>query len=192
MTPKPGYAQLSYYQRLILKELLDRNISKVEIAERLGVSRGTVFNELKRGTVNEEYDPEYAEMKAQMKNRNGGMKSIIGQDIRLAEYISKLILKEKLSPERIVEHLKRNEDTHGFEKYPTTAGTIYTAVEQGMIPNVTKKDLPSGTNTEIITMYSDGICFPAWVREQLKLTNGDKFRIECKKNGSIVLKKIRG
>ena len=53
--PQAGYAQLSHYQKLYMKEMLEKGFNKITIAEKLHVSKGTIYNELKRGTVNGVY-----------------------------------------------------------------------------------------------------------------------------------------
>lgn len=58
------YNQLSYYQRLRMNEMLEQGIAKSRIAEKLGVHRSTIFNELKRGNKDGKYDPDFAEMRA--------------------------------------------------------------------------------------------------------------------------------
>lgn len=77
MGDKLVYSQMTYYQRAKLKELLDAGLSKECIAEKLKVSRGTVFNELKRGSVEGVYDPEYADEKAWEKRTESRNKTIL-------------------------------------------------------------------------------------------------------------------
>lgn len=82
MGDKLVYSQMTYYQRAKLKELLDAGLSKECIAEKLKVSRGTVFNELKRGSVEGVYDPEYADEKAWEKRTESRNKTILEKDQR--------------------------------------------------------------------------------------------------------------
>lgn len=185
--PQKGYTQLSYYQRLYLKDMLDKNLSKVLIAERLHVHRSTVFNEIKRGSVNGVYDPEYREEQAREKAVK--REAVLKADKQLAEYVARLILEEHLSPERIVEHFK--EEEHGFAAYPTSPVTIYTAIDMGWVPNVTRDDLNANIDADITTVINDSIRIPAYIRRKLKIKHGDKFRFECKKNGTIVIRKVK-
>lgn len=62
------FTQLTYEQRVQIKQMLDQGISKRLIAETIGVHHSTVYREIERGTVNETYDPEYAEKKYQGNN----------------------------------------------------------------------------------------------------------------------------
>ena len=184
---KAGYSQLSYYQKLHLKEMLENGVPKVKMAEKLHVGRTTIFNEIKRGTINGVYDPEYSEEKRYSTVK---VKPMVSSDERLAEYIAKLILEKHMSPEAIVKHLK--EETHEFEKYPSSPVTIYSAIDDGLIPNVTREDLNSNKNPDVMTVYSDGIHFPAKVKTKLGIKNGDRYRFICRKNGDIILKKFEG
>ena len=187
---KKENTQLSLYQRQYMKDLLDEGYTRVKIAETIGVHRSTVYNELKRGSVNGVYDPMYSEKRAMEQNAKAGVKSILEQDQELAAYISQLILKRHLSPQRIVEYLKTED--HGFKEYPTTPTTIYAAIDKGLIPNVSRKDLNgSGVDKDLIEIASNGIQFPAWLRKKAGLKNGDKIGVIYKKNGEILLRKIK-
>ena len=179
------YNQMSHYQRLRMKDMLDQGMPKVKIAEKLGVNRSTIFNEIKRGTVNGEYDPEYAEMRAQDNYLKSGKKSIIGSDKRLAAYISYLILNYHYSPEKVVEYLKDNGTE--FEKIPHSPVTIYDAIDRGMIPDVTRENRQMKSDT--ITVSSKGIRVPLWLIKENGIKNGETFRVECRENGDILLKK---
>ena len=184
------YSQMSYYQRLRLKEMLDKNYSKVRMAEQLGVHRSTIFNELKRGSINGVYDPDYAEERAINKSMNGGEKSILERDKRLAAYISRLILDDHLSPEAVTEYLK--EADHEFTEYPSSPVTIYTAIDRGLIPDVSRDNLNVHIDMDIVAVAAGGIRLPKWLREKMKIKNGDRIKFECRKNGDILLRRIKG
>lgn len=184
--PQAGYAQLSHYQKLYMKEMLEKGFTKIAIAEKLHVSKGTVYNELKRGTINGVYDPDYSEKRRQSFVRRG---SELSKDETLARYISYLILEKHMSPQAITKHLK--EENHGFDKYPSSPQTIYAAIEEGLIPGVTKEVLKGKVRTEIMTVHSGAITIPQNIREELGIKDGDKYKFECRKNGSIVLRKIK-
>lgn len=181
-----GYAQLSHYQKLYMKEMLEKGFSKITIAEKLHVSKGTIYNELKRGTVNGVYDPDYSEKRRQKLVQRG---TAISKDETLARYISYLILEKHMSPQTITMHFK--EGNHGFDKYPSSPQTIYNAIEEGLIPGVTKEVLKGKIHTEIMTVHSGAITIPQNIREELNIKDGDKYQFECRKNGSIVLRKVK-
>ena len=65
-----------------------------------------------------------------------------------------------------------------------SAVSIYSAIDAGLIPGVTRESLRPDT----VKMFSGGnIIIPAWVREEYELKDGDLFRIEISKNGIITL-----
>lgn len=92
-----------------------------------------------------------------------------------------------MSPEQVVEHLKTGD--HDYVKYPKTAKTIYTAIDKGLIPNVTRQDMKTVVATGIVTMKENSISLPECIRRCAGLRNGNSFKIQCKKNGEIILKK---
>ena len=115
-------------------------------------------------------------------------KTILEKDQRLAKYISYLIKRKRLSPEQVIEHLKT--DDHGYEKYPKSINTIYAAIDKGLIPSVTRQDMKTVSATEVVTMKENRIPLPECIRKCAGLRNGNSFKIQCKKNGEIVLRKI--
>ena len=55
-----------------------------------------------------------------------------------------------------------------------TKTTIYSAIDRGLIPNVTREIL----YTRNATVFSDGmIHLPKWVREKLSINDGDNLSI---------------
>ena len=58
------YAQLTREQRYQIKALLDTDVSQGKIAETIGVSRSTIFRELKRNSGKRGYRPNQAHEKA--------------------------------------------------------------------------------------------------------------------------------
>lgn len=175
--------RLSAKSRIDISEVLQKELE----AAKTYLGRGTVFNELKRGSVDGIYDPEYADEKAWEKRMEGGNKTILEKDQCLARYISYLIKRKNLSPEQVVEHLKTGD--HDYVKYPKTAKTIYTAIDKGLIPNVTRQDMKTVVATGIVTMKENSISLPECIRRCAGLRNGNSFKIQCKKNGEIILKK---
>lgn len=185
--PKAGYTQLSYYQKLHLKEMLEeKRYTKIKMAEKLHVSKSTIYNEIKRGTINGVYDPKYSERK-RSESRSGSM---FDKNPELALYISRLIIEEHMSPEMIIKQLKNEPDK--FEKYPTSPTTIYSAIEDGGIPGVSKEQLNLMQNMNVVKVFSDSIHLPLWLRKKLQINDGDRYRIECCENGDIVLRRLKG
>ena len=59
------YNHLIYDDRLKIKELSDSGLGVSRIAEQMGISKSTISRELRRGTINGEYDADYAEKHSQ-------------------------------------------------------------------------------------------------------------------------------
>lgn len=68
--------------------------------------------------------------------------------------------------------------------------TIYAAIDKGLIPSVTRQDMKTVSATEVVTMKENRIPLPECIRKCAGLRNGNSFKIQCKKNGEIVLRKI--
>lgn len=178
------FKQITYEQRRELKRLLDSGAGKPAIAKALGVCTSSVYNELRRGTLNGTYDPDYAEGLKQAYLRQKGPRLMLENNPALVNRIAALILEEHLSPERIVERFKQEGLAEG--EYPLSDRTIYTAIDRGLIPNVTRDSL----NADTTSMYDDVLRLPSWFRNKLGLRDGDIFRFEANGAGQIILTKI--
>ena len=163
--------------------MLDSGSSKPAIAKALGICTSSVYNELRRGTLNGIYDPEYAEGIKQTYLRQKGPKLMLEDNPELVNRIAVLILNEHLSPERIIERFKQEGSADG--EYPLSDRTIYTAIDRGLIPNVTRDSL----NADTTSMYDDVLRLPTWFRNKLGLRDGDIFKFESNDFGQIILTK---
>ena len=68
---------------------------------------------------------------------------------------------------------------------PKTKTTIYSAIDDGLIPGVTRESL----NSYVTTMFSDGqIHIAKWVRNALDLNDGDELLFEVVDNKIIFTK----
>lgn len=181
--PRP-FKHLNYEQRLYVKKLLDSNCSKVLIASKLGCHLSTIYREVDRGNINGIYDPDYAEQLGQKNTLKKGKSFVLETDVELAKDIAGLILNEHLSPERITEHLKS--EYHGFTKHPVAAQTIYSAIDKGLLPGVTRESLSSDTTV----MFNEVIRFPNWFRNKMGFMNGDMFHFEATEDGKVLLYKL--
>lgn len=174
---------LNLDQRLRIKEMLDSEHSINDIANTLGYSRTTIYNELERGNWKGEYDPYFAQSQHESKAKKKGRSDILS-DENLARYISDLILKEHLRPEKIVTILAEN--NKGFYDVPQSPKTIYTAIYKGLIPGVTRESLFK----KYSTVFNDGhICIPQWVLEKLGIKDGDILLLEVTQSNEIVYRK---
>ena len=150
-------------QRLKLNEMLVSGCKVCDIANALGFHFTAVYKEIARGNSEGSYDPYYAQSLYEKKLKRKGRSDILS-DMELAKYISDLILIEHLSPEKIVALLA--EDDKGFSDVPQSKNTIYSAIDKGLIPNVTRKSL----FPKVSTVFSGGqVCIPKWVLDKLNI-----------------------
>lgn len=176
------YKHMTYEQRKELKRLLDTGCSKSAIAENLGVHLATVYREIRRGEVDGVYDPEYSENTYQEMLNERGSNSVIDWSNELRLFISTLILDEKLSLAEVVERLR---ECNNFKSYPTSRNTLYTAIDNGMIPGVTRENLRSDTTV----VFSNGLIHIAkWIKEELDIQDGDELRVEVQADKIIYSK----
>jgi transposase, IS30 family len=122
---------------------------RVKLAEIFECDRKTIYNEIKRGTVDNikssletvyVYRAEYAQLSADFENTARGTSLKIGRDYVLCEKIKKLIIKEKYSPYAVIQEFKNTSwpsETRICEK------TLYNYVNNGIIKDVKKEDLPN-------------------------------------------------
>lgn len=131
------FNHLNYENRKLIEKLLSKNVSKKEIAELLEISRSTLYNELKRGTVIQlnsdltEYKKYFAETGQLVyeKNRNNSKKPYkFTKAINFIEDVEKEIIENKLSPDSACGKLKRT------NKYEETVcfKTIYNYIDLGL------------------------------------------------------------
>lgn len=146
--PKTSRRELTYRDRLAIETLHNNGIKVKEIAAALSVSLPTVYREIERGMYQHKnsdwtYTKKYSADKAQTVHDFNvlarGKPLKVQNDYQFVKYVSKQIRKEKYSPQAIVGDIQKHD-----LKFKTKVSykTIYRYVEQGLIPNVTKKDLP--------------------------------------------------
>lgn len=180
---KGKYKRLDLEQRIRIKEMLDSNRNINDIANTLGYSRMTIYNELERGNWNGNYNPYFAQAQHELNVKQQGRPSKF-LDTDLAKYIANLILKEHLSPEKIVVLLA--EDNKGFSGVPRSSKTIYSAIDRGLIPGVNRESLKKKHS---IVFNNGQICIPQWVLEKLEIKDGDMLLFEVTKFNEIVYRK---
>jgi len=147
---------LTFEEREELEAMVNQNnglakknkISQRKMAERMGVSPATLSRELKRGKVvlrdTEWRDViSYSAIKAQddydMKASAKGPHLKIGKNKQLVKNIEKYIVEENYSPYATIERLK---DDPSYQETPISVRTLYNYINQELLLNVTKKDLP--------------------------------------------------
>lgn len=143
------YTQFTERERYQLEALLKAKTPRNKIAELLNKSIKTIYNEIKRGTVellNSDLTKrvEYLADRGQqiyLENKSvQGAKIKIGNDYKLAEYIENKIIQDKYSPEAVLMELKNNPELN----FNTTIckSTLYSYIDKGIFLNLTNKHLP--------------------------------------------------
>lgn len=178
------FSYLTKEQRYKIKEMLDSGVKRNIIVTELGVCEHTLYNELRRGKINGEYDPEYAHQEYLKKRTNKGVTPILATNPELADYIAGKILNEHKNPEQIIKLLRRHKR---FKGIITSTQTIYSAIDNGLIPNVTRESLIS-YQTHVFN--DNNLIIPKWAREKLNISNGDIFNIEVHENKIIFTKVV--
>lgn len=175
---KRQYKCLSIEKRKLLNEYLEQGFSKQDIAKLIGVSTATIYREIQRGFFNGKYSPYLSQKKYEKKLKQRGPESLLSNDKELASIIANLILNENLSPERILKILQEL----GYSK-PSSVRTIYTAIDNGLIPNVTRKNL----RTDTTSLFSKGLIrIPKWIRDELNIQDGDRVQIKLDNDKIII------
>lgn len=135
---------LTEHERYQIEAWLKEGVNIKKIADNLGKCYKTIYNEIAKGktilqhsdlTTYEVYLADVAQMKYELNKKNCGL--VVKASSELLNYISEMILEQKLSPYAISQALK---DTD-FEFKPCEK-TIYNYIAAGLVPNVTQHDLP--------------------------------------------------
>lgn len=155
---KKGTKNLTYTQRLILESCLNAKVCKKDIAEKLGVSLATVYNEIKRGQFEKKvlsytdywgdkhyktvvaYSPEIAQENYELGKTAKGAPLKVGNDFDFVRYVEKRVLEDKLSPCAVVGEIKRNK----MFRTVISKTTMYRYIELGIFLNIKMRDLPFG------------------------------------------------
>lgn len=135
-------------QRYQLEIMLQVKIPVKQIAERLGKCVSTIYNEIKRGTVEllsselipyKVYKADYAHRDYLEKQTAKGADFKIGNDFELVEFIENKIINEKWSPETVIGYI----NTHPDLNFQTEIcfKTLYNYIHAGLFLNVRESDL---------------------------------------------------
>ena len=144
-----GSRCLTWTQRLQLESMLKAKVHKKRIAEVLGVSLQTVYNEMKRGTYPrldyktyeyvDAYSPEIAQASYDFLLTGKGPGLKVERDYALIEYIEKRVLKDGISPCAALGEMKRK--NMPYTRISKT--TLYRYIRQGIFPNLTMEHISS-------------------------------------------------
>lgn len=139
---------LTEAQRYQLEVMLQDKIPVKQIAERLGKCVSTIYNEIKRGTVEllsselipyKVYKADYAQRDFLEKQTAKGADFKIGNDFELVNFIEDKIKNEKWSPEAVIGFIRTNPDINF--KTEICFKTLYNYIHSGLFMNVRESDL---------------------------------------------------
>lgn len=147
-----GYFFMGKYftetQRYQLEIMLQDKIPVKQIAERLGKCVSTIYNEIKRGQVEQlsselvpykTYKADYAQRDFLEKQTAKGADFKIGNDFELVNFIEDKIKNEKWSPEAVIGFIRTNPDINF--KTEICFKTLYNYIHSGLFMNVRESDL---------------------------------------------------
>ena len=178
-----GYKRLSFEERKVIEKMLKCGHSVSNIAKVLDKSHQAIYHELKRCKGLEQYNADYAQQDHLKRNEGNGRKAILELDESLAQYIYKLIVEESLSPVEIISRLH----SENYPDSPSSKTTIYAAIDNGLIPFVTRETLL--LKRKKIHMFSNGLIkIPKWICEKLNLNDNESLDIDID-DGKIIIKK---
>ena len=133
-----SFQHLTAYQRGKIQALLEQNIPKAQIARQIGISRSTLYEELKRGTVKQmrsnlttycKYFAETGQLVYE-KNRKSCRKPYkLAKASSFVQYLETAIKVEKLSPDAVCGKAKRE----GNFPVIICTKTVYNYIELGLI-----------------------------------------------------------
>lgn len=135
-------------QRYQLEIMLQDKIPVKQIAERLGKCISTIYNEIKRGTVEllsselvpyKVYKADYAQRDFLERQTAKGSDFKIGNDFELVNFIEDKIKNEKWSPETVIGFIRTNPDVNF--KTDICFKTLYNYIHSGLFINVRESDL---------------------------------------------------
>jgi len=183
--PKEGYKRISFEERKDIEQLLKDGWLVVDIAKKMNRSHQSIYREIKRCGSCSAYNAEYAQQNYERRNAGNGRKPLLEIDKELAQYISKLILEESLSPVDILKRLREE----NYPGVPLSRNTIYYAIYNGLIPSVSRNTLLQKHKTKKTHMFSNGLIkVPKWICEELDIQDNEDLDIDVIE-GKIVIKK---
>lgn len=146
------YKHFTWDNRIAISSYLKAKIPIKEIATLLGVHFTTIYREIKRGLYlrkdtnlveSEHYSPDIADEKYRQNLKEKGRDLKIGSDIVLANFIERMIIEEKYSPEAVILYIQENE-----LEFKTTlcVRTLYNYIDEEIFLELTNDNLPNKRN----------------------------------------------
>lgn len=181
---RKGFKQLTYEQRKMIEEMERLGVQRGEIADRIGVSRSTIYNELRRGTVEGAYHAEVSQKRYEKHLSQKGRRPILQENVELQIFIRDKILNEGKYITQIVDELReRNDPELGYVSY----GTIFAAIKRGHIPGITEELY----RNNLATVQKDrSLYIPKWFLQKHEIKEGQQFEI-TEQEGEIILKPLK-
>lgn len=145
-TKKRSFKHFTVFQRGQIQALLEEGVPKARIARSVGISRSTLYNELKRGTVKQlksdltEYSRYFAEtgQLVYQKHRQACRKPYkLDQASAFIQHLEHALLEDKLSPDAVCGRARREGN---FTSVICTK-TVYNYIDKGLL-TVKSIDLP--------------------------------------------------
>lgn len=143
------YRHLTLTDRLNIEKWLKEKKSNPEMARLLGVSRQTVWREIKRGRYErldgetweliEAYSPDIAHEKYREHMAAKGPQLKIGDDYEYASWIEKTIIENDCSPAALIGYARQQGKT--FDNW-VSKNTIYSYIRKGVFLHLSMTDLP--------------------------------------------------
>lgn len=139
---------LTERERYQIEILLKQKTPKTQIAKILGISRTTLYNEIKRGSViqrNEYYEDKLvykADAGQRVREENGSNKGRpwkIENDYEFVNYVEYWVCEMRYSPYAVLQQMKRDGKTF---KTNICEKTLYNYIHQGVFLNISDSMLP--------------------------------------------------
>ena len=178
-----GYTTLNYEKRCIIEKMHNNGSDVAEIADAIQCHVASVYRELKRGCKDGTYNASFAQINANDKKKSHGKVRFLSENKELAKRISEMIKRDGLSPEEIARLFKEEGITRA-----TTKQTIYSAIDAGIIPDITREDL----NKKRTHTFSKGLIqLPKWIINQLNIIDGEPLDIDVLDEKIVIIKSLK-
>lgn len=132
------FSHLTYAQRCKIQAMLELDISKSEIARRLGIVRSTLYDEISRGTVTqldtnlkpyEKYFADTGQAVYEKHRKNCGRPCKLAAASEFIAYAEDQILNKKLSPDALVGRCRKDKSF----SITVCTSTLYKYIDLGLL-----------------------------------------------------------
>lgn len=143
-----NHKYLTERERYHIEIYLKEGYTPTQIAEKIGCCRATVYNEIKRGTVEhmntdltitKRYDAYRGQVVQTENGHNKGKPLKIGNDMEYVRKVEELIKKYRFSPYAAIRHIKQNCPNIRTSVCLTT---LYSYIDKGLFLNLSRAALP--------------------------------------------------